>query len=73
VGTDITTDEGYRLTTENISGTIAAYLYLPNHPTSAGCVARSVRLAGLMPDYKGPDIVFDLDASGTVIGIELLS
>jgi len=73
MASDVTTEEGYRLTTENISGTIAAYLYLPNHPASPACVAGIVRLSSLMPDYKGPDIVFDLDAAGTIIGIEILS
>lgn len=71
--TEVTTPEGYRLTTESISGTIAAYLYFPNHPTSAGCVVQNIRLGGLVADYKGPDIAFDLDASGSIIGIEILS
>jgi uncharacterized protein YuzE len=71
MATDITVDEGYRLTAERISGTTAAYLYLPNHPASAGCVARTVRLDSVL-NYKGSDIMIDLDATGAVIGIEIL-
>ena len=71
--TDISTNEGFRLTVERISQTTAAYLYLPNHSASAGCVAGTVRLDTLLRDHKGPDIALDLDASGAVIGIEILS
>jgi len=66
-------DLGFRLRTERNAGLTAAYLYLPNHPATAGCVARTVRLDSLLDDTEGPEIILDIDASGTVIGIEILT
>lgn len=42
-----------------------AYVYLPNHPRSFRCVARTVEVT--------PGVMLDLDASGAVIGIEVLA
>ncbi len=65
--TDTTTDEGYRLTTENISGTIAAYLYLPNHPSQQDASLGAFGWPGLCPTTK------DLISSSTLMPQEPLS
>ena len=50
------------------------YLSLPDHPGpgTPGCVKRSVDLAALAPDFKGPQLILDLDDDNRVIGIEIL-
>ena len=53
-----------------------AYLRLPASADPSDAterrVLRTVRLSDLMP-YQGPDVYLDLDASGRLIGIELLN
>ena len=55
-------------------GRDTAYVSLPNHPgmSQAGASKKSVRLAHLIPDYKGADVIMDFDAKGELIGIEIL-
>lgn len=49
------------------------YISLPEHPGSAaGVVRESVRIDRLLSDYRGPDIVFDFDSRGVLIGIEIV-
>jgi len=52
----------------------AGYLSLPDHPGrgTPGCVKRNVDLSALAPDFKGPQLIFDLDDQNRVIGIEIL-
>ncbi len=50
-----------------------AYLRLPTHPGSPCRIARNVRLVDLIGPYQGPDIVFDFDERGVLVGIELLA
>jgi uncharacterized protein YuzE len=50
-----------------------AYLQLP---IAKGCVrkvAKNLRLHDLINGYCGPDIIFDFDRNGRLIGIEILS
>jgi hypothetical protein len=51
-----------------------AYLTLPEHPGKGtpGAVAKQTRFLDLMT-YVGPDIYFDLDKDGTLIGVEILT
>ena len=35
-------------------------------------VARSVRVTEAIAGYRGPDVILDLDATGALIGIELV-
>lgn len=49
----------------------AAYLYLPNYPDGNFRVSKTVRLLNLI-DYPGPDLMFDFDSKGELIGIEIL-
>jgi len=50
-----------------------AYLYLPGHPENltCGCVVKQIRLSDVVA-YVGPDLYLDLDASGRLIGLEIL-
>ncbi|MEW5251518.1 DUF2283 domain-containing protein [Microbulbifer discodermiae] len=52
-----------------------AYLMLPGHPkaTVAGIVKKTESLRDFIKEYKGPDLYFDFDKDGTLIGIEVLS
>ena len=54
----------------------AAYLYLKQHPErgpdSDGCVADTVILEDLLPNYRGPDISLDFDREGVLIGLEII-
>lgn len=47
-----------------------AYLRFPR--TEGVKTARNIRMYELLPGYKGPDIIFDLDERGSVLGIEVL-
>ena len=49
------------------------YLYLPPHPgkDQPREIKHQHRLSDLL-NYKGPDIYFDLDETGQLIGIEIL-
>ncbi|MGD9815791.1 MAG: DUF2283 domain-containing protein [Hyphomonadaceae bacterium] len=67
----VSTSQGYRLTVEGKRGDAAVYLYFPDTPQTPGCVARTVRLHSLLA-YTGPEINLDFDATGAVIGIEIL-
>lgn len=51
-----------------------AYLRLPGHPGtgSVGAVKKTIRLHDLMA-YSGPDIYFDFDELGHLIGAEILA
>ena len=49
------------------------YVSLPAHPGSKpGVVRKSVQLRDFLPNYEGPDLVFDFDEGGKLIGIEIL-
>ncbi len=49
------------------------YLYLTKHPGMVqGCVKKQLRLLDVIEGYRGPDIYLDFDASGELIGIEVL-
>jgi len=50
-----------------------AYLRLPTHPGVTCKMSKSVRLVDLVGRYDGPDIVFDFDEQGVLVGIELLA
>jgi Protein of unknown function (DUF2283) len=50
-----------------------AYVSLPAHPgPQPGAVLKSIDLHELLPGYEGPDLVFDFDKAGRLIGIEIL-
>ncbi len=49
------------------------FLKLPNRPTGKIKVHRNIILSTILPDLKGPDIVLDLDDTGEVIGIEIIT
>jgi hypothetical protein len=51
-----------------------AYIALPGHPGRgrAGSAKMQVRLSDIL-SYHGPDVVFDLDSTGRLIGIEVLA
>ena len=51
-----------------------AYLTLPGYPGQGtpGAAAKQTRLLDLMT-YVGPDIYFDFDKNGTLIGVEILT
>lgn len=50
-----------------------AYVALPEYQQSAGSVARTVSLDDLLPDYSGPRVHLDFDATGKLVGIEVLA
>jgi hypothetical protein len=50
-----------------------AYLKLPTHPGSVeGAVKKTVSLRDVLGSYSGPDVNLDFDASGVLVGIEIL-
>jgi len=51
------------------------YITLPGHPggSSAGCIAKSVPIDQIIPEYKGVDLILDFDADGCLIGIEVFA
>jgi hypothetical protein len=51
-----------------------AYLYLPDHlgRGTSGVVVKQVRLSSLLK-YTGPDLNFDFDEHGQLIGVEVLA
>lgn len=51
---------------------IVGYLSLPDHSGQSGVASKQVRLIDLLPAYTGPDIYFDFDKEGVLIGIEIL-
>ena len=50
-----------------------AYIALPGYRNEKGIVAKSVRLDGVIADYKGPMVVLDFNKEGVLIGIEVLT
>jgi hypothetical protein len=56
-------------------GTGVAYLKLPGHPGDrvVGCVKTTTMLRDYIPDYKGPDILFNFAENDLLIGIEILA
>lgn len=51
-----------------------AYLMLPKHKgEGVGSVVEQKTLRELLPEYKGPDIYFDFDNNGVLVGIELMN
>ena len=51
-----------------------AYLYLPTHPRSDSAGAfKTKRLRDVIGSYEGPDVILDFDATGTLVGIEVLA
>jgi len=52
-----------------------AYLALPGHPGAGlpGIVKTQISLADRIEGYVGPDVYLDFDASGRLIGIEILA
>lgn len=50
------------------------YLILPDHPRDgvAGISGKQIRLRDLL-EYVGPDIYFDFDEGGKLIGAEILA
>lgn len=52
-----------------------AYVAMPDKPIdpSPGIVKRSIDLASLVDNYKGPQILLDFDATNTLIGIEIIA
>jgi hypothetical protein len=51
-----------------------AYLRLPDHPGRCvpGVVKRQIRLRDVL-EYAGPDIYFDFDDDGKLLGAEILA
>lgn len=49
-----------------------AYLRLPTHQGDMAKVSRSVRVEDVLGKYEGPDVVLDFDASGVLVGIEVV-
>ena len=50
-----------------------AYLRLPTYPSQGQAkVAKNVRLFDCIGQYDGPDLIFDFDEDGVLIGIEIL-
>lgn len=68
---EVSTTQGYRLKVYGEPGETAAYLRLPRHPQTPGCVAKTLRLHSVV-EYAGAEINIDFDATGAVIGIEIL-
>lgn len=51
-----------------------AYISLPEHPGAGfGLVKKLVRLSTLIPEYDGPEVMFDFADGNKLIGIEILS
>lgn len=51
-----------------------AYLKLPTYPKKEQLkVSKSIRLFDLMGKYEGPDVVFDFDPDGVLVGIEVIT
>ncbi|MDV7341752.1 DUF2283 domain-containing protein [Terasakiella sp. A23] len=65
----------YVLKTSEDDETVA-YLYLPKHPkkTVAGIIKKSIHLSDFIEELpnKTPDIIFDFDDEGDIIGIEFI-
>lgn len=50
-----------------------AYLKLPTYPQDEiPKMSKSVRLVELIGKYDGPDLVFDFDEDGVLVGVEIL-
>ena len=55
----------------NAKGDIA-YLSVPQSQKGPRKVVRNLRIHELIAGYKGPDVIFDLDAEGRLLGLEVL-
>ena len=53
---------------------LTAYVYMPKHPKKVkfGIVDKTVGLRDLIENFQGPDLFFDFDKDGELIGIEIL-
>ena len=53
------------------------YVELPGYhaaePGPDGSAAKSLRLHEVLGSYEGPDVIFDFDENGVMIGIEVLA
>lgn len=54
------------------------YLYLPGNPSRPGApvyksVFKTISLSSIINKYKGPSVSLDFDATGLLIGIEVLA
>ena len=49
-----------------------AYLKLPISANDERKVARNIRIHELISGFKGPDVIFDFDKEGRLLGIEIL-
>ncbi|MBK8252692.1 MAG: hypothetical protein IPK82_08495 [Polyangiaceae bacterium] len=54
-----------------VTGPTTCYLKLPGYPDDFKS-ARCIPLTDLLGNYAGPYVVFDFDASGTLVGIEVV-
>lgn len=52
-----------------------AYIALPGYPEEPeyGVVAKTIAIDDVISDYDGPQVNFDFDANGKMIGIEILA
>jgi hypothetical protein len=50
-----------------------AYISLPGHKKSPGTVAKTLRLGDLVKPFAGPQVHFDFNEQGRLIGIEILA
>ena len=48
------------------------YVEMPGHERAAGFVKRTVDLAELVEDYRGPGVYLDFNEAGELVGIEVL-
>ncbi len=63
---------GYFELTATVNNDLA-YLNLPTYPKKGHCrVSRMLRLVDRIGSYKGPDLLFDFDKDGILVGIEFL-
>lgn len=64
---------GFQLRVSEDDGDVA-YLRLPSYLGVEACkMSRSVRLREVLGNYEGPDVVFDFDMRGVLVGIEVLA
>lgn len=63
--------ETFELKTE---GNDTAYLKLPTYPNGGlKKVSKTTRLFDYIGKYEGPDVIFDFDEDGVLVGIEVLA
>ena len=49
-----------------------AYVYLPGYRDEPAIVTKTFRIDDLIEGYKGPQVHFDFNRDGLLIGIEIL-